>query len=120
MAVHKFAKPAFDSGIFRLHRRVFFRPLALPQNFIFGFVVVPRHRSAMLLIRRKTLLHQRTCGTRLFLLQQIQSVGGFVAVGGQHVDGGELFAVRIDQHIDKIAIVKFSMLTAPSSAGKTA
>jgi len=35
--VHKFAKPAFDTGMFGLHRCVFLRQLSLPQNVVFGW-----------------------------------------------------------------------------------
>lgn len=52
--------------------------------------------------------------SRLFLIQQIQSISGFVAVRGQNVDRREQFTVGIDQHIREIAIVIFAMLTPPS------
>jgi len=82
VTVHKFA---FDPGMFRLHRSVFLRQLSLPLNFIFGFVIIERRRSATFLVRRDTRLHQRARITGFLCETKTRRVTSLIALRNQRI-----------------------------------
>ena len=94
VTVHEFAKPAFDTRMFRLHCCVFLRQLALPQNFIFRFVIIQRRRSAMLVIPRNTLLHQRARITSFFGETKRRLVTSLIALAILRLIPGRTCRVR--------------------------
>lgn len=59
-AVHQFTEPTFNFRVFHFHGSILIRLAAFPQKCVFRFVVIQADRAAMFLIRRDTLLHQRT------------------------------------------------------------